>query len=553
MGIPFLWRGEEAGGSLAGSPGRWRVQGPPALTGLLPICIGVSFQGLTIRPTVISGPARAPRTPQRNSPQDTTLTPVIANYTVRKGNSAQRGAILLATLVLFAVVVGMAGLVMAFGLAAKRPHRLPKECLEAENLAEAGVSEKISQMLAGDLDDLGDRDHPVASPGGGYWVHIDTVDPAERIYRLTSRGASAKGSVAVEAIVRPSVAAVYRNAVFAGNSSGDPDYVLSFSGGGSRGDRIEGDVYCGRHVAVSGGASVQGHMRARGHITGERGQEGACEPGFDFAGMHYESDNDYDLARLFTAATYESNALGGTAWQMPERNPAHIFRKNPTDRAPYTDATPGDDYFLEDPYETVHVDPESDGSDATGLSLSAPGDDPGSHGNRRVFYVEGNLWIFNLRTNSFKFRQAALGSNALTIAVRGNIYIGDNLFYSDGSQDGLALIALEDPAHPDSGNIYLGDPADGTLKSIEAYLYAENDFRDNDLDAPGSRDVTITGSLIAGDQVLVHRDFDSGHSRLTVNYDDRILTGRIDLPGIPAQGGRIAAYTVLSWRQVPAN
>ena len=36
---------------------------------------------------------------------------------------------------------------------------------------------------------------------------------------------------------------------------------------------------------------------------------------------------------------------------MKEESAAHIFRKNPSDRATDTVGTPKDDYFLEDPYE----------------------------------------------------------------------------------------------------------------------------------------------------------------------------------------------------------
>jgi hypothetical protein len=81
-------------------------------------------------------------------------------------------------------------------------------------------------------------------------------------------------------------------------------------------------------------------------------------------------------------------------------------------------------------------------------------------------------------------------------------------------------------------------------------MYAENDFIDNNLSATGSARVTVNGNMTAGNQVRINRDWGTQHSKLTVNFDDRIWTGALDLPGLPTQSGAGATWTVASWREI---
>ena len=466
------------------------------------------------------------------------------------GRDRSRGSAMLVTIVALVVLLGLVGAVMGLGMSAQKEHRAAEEGLKARYLADAGISNSIASMIAGGNGALGSAGAPVAFSDGSYWVQSEVIDPVNDISRLTAHGAVNSSPAAIEAVVRPVVQQVYQNAIYAGNSSGDPNYVMEFGGNGNRGDRITGDIYSGGGISVTQNAQINGVVRATGAITGTSGYSGITQPVPDFAAMDYPTNNDFDVAQLFSTATYAASAYGGSAWQMPEASPVHIFRKNPTDRASFTNATQGDDFFLEDPYEALHLDLNSNGSDASMLSLSGVGTNPGPYSNHTVFYVEGNLWVFNLLTNSFKFKQPQNDPNAFTIVVKGNIYIADNLFYLNQNKDGFALIALKDPSVPDSGNIYLGDPSDGTLKQVDSFLYAENNFYDNNLDEHGSRDVTINGNMTAGDQVDIERDYGHQHSKLIVNYDGRLVSGSLNLPGIPSMTGVITAYTVLSWRQV---
>lgn len=471
------------------------------------------------------------------------------------GNRGRRGAALVAAVVVLILLMGMAGSVMALSLASHKDHNGAEENIKAAYLAEAGISDKISQLIAGSTADIGTSTNQRNFAGGRYWVDLTTLDAPNRVYSLLSRATYGGDREAVEAVVRAVTNPLGSNAIFAGNSSLTPGYTLPFGGTGNSADRVNGDVYSGGNVTVTGGASVTGIIRAKGTITGAGGIPGTTQPAPGFAAMNYPVNNNYNVNTLFaTATSVTNNDLGGTAWQMPESSPVSIFRRNPSDRSSLTNATTGDDFFLEDPYEPVHEDQNANGSDATEITLSGVGGEPGSNSNRKIFYIQGNLWVHNLHTLSFKLKSSGGSGVGITIAVMGNIYIGDSIYYGNPAKDGMALIAIKNPLQPNTtGNTYFGDPTFGTVRTMQAFMYAENNFYDNNLNQAGSANVTIDGNVVAGNQVLVNRDYGNNHTKLTVNYDGRLVSGSLTLPGIPAQTSPITAYTVLSWRQIGAN
>jgi hypothetical protein len=269
--------------------------------------------------------------------------------------------------------------------------------------------------------------------------------------------------------------------------------------------------------------------------------------------MDYANTADFDVVSLFSAAVNQSDGAGGTAGQVPETNPAHIFRRNPSDRATDNASTVKNDYYLEDQWEPVAADSDMDGSNPYRITLSGLPGEQGPDGNNAVYYIDGNLWLHNRNTFSFQFYSSGSEPIRVTFVVRGNIYFSDNLFYQDPDEDGVAFIALKDPAVENSGNIYFGDPVFGTLEEMHAFMYAENNFYDNNLDAAGSADVRVLGNMSAGNQVLINRDYGNQHSKLTVDLDERMSLGTITLPGIPeaAEGGE--AFTIVSWRELAVD
>jgi hypothetical protein len=488
---------------------------------------------------------------------------------IRFDPAGQSGnATVIAVIVLF-VIGSLAGVV----LSVTQRHSAEISAMADQNraffVAQTGVNDALVQLEGGALvlDDEGDEvligsnGDPVEFSGGRYWVEVERE--ADSIYTLTSLGRAGLQEKVIEVVVQQQVEGVYRNGIFAGNSSDDPDYTLELGGRLGQADQVYGDVYSGGSVAIHGDAEVFGTIRAVDSVSGKgssSAETGKAQSIPDIAGMDYESTADIQVAKEFDTGSpvYESHSAGGKAWQLPESNPAHIFRKNPSDRTTETTGTVKDDFFMEDPYEDVRGDSSSDGSDAYKVTLSGMSGEPGTNTNQKVFFIDGNLWIHNYKTMSFKFGHADPNGLQVTFVVKGNIYVSDNLYYTNNKTDGVAFIAMKDAAVPDSGNIYFGDPKFGTLERMYAYMYAENNFYDVNLSATGSAKVELHGNMTAGNQVKIRRDYTSTvsgevvvqHSKLMVDFDERIADGELDLPGLPrtpAASG--AVFEILSWRE----
>jgi hypothetical protein len=88
---------------------------------------------------------------------------------------------------------------------------------------------------------------------------------------------------------------------------------------------------------------------------------------------------------------------------------------------------------------------------------------------------------------------------------------------------------------------------------MDSFMYAENNFIDNNLSATGSAKVTVNGNMTAGNHVDINRDYGSQHSKLTVNHDDRIVTGELVLAGLPSSVDPDQPWLVATWREVPVQ
>jgi type II secretory pathway pseudopilin PulG len=440
----------------------------------------------------------------------------------------QRGHLLLLAVILIVVVMVMGfSSVSAVG-SAKGEHGSAQARMKRLYLAESGLDAAMANLRTGGTGTLGGSTLPIALGQGAFWTV--TTDLGDGVFRIVSRGQYAGGVRVLQGRVRRSNP-VFHHAVFAGNSSEDPNYTMEFGGSGSQADQITGGVYSGGNIEVVDDAALGGEVRAEGTITGATGTAGVSQPGFDFRGVDFGGTGVVDVAAEFSAEGYAaSDDAGGLADQLPATNPAHIFRRNPDDRLTEINGTTKNDYFLEDPYEVVGVDPSDNGTDPYYFSI-----DDGSGETRRVYYIDGNLWIHNRPTLSFKLRTAAGSGVQVTFVVRGNITFSDSVRVEDTDNDALAFIALEDPDVPDSGNIYFGDPTGGTLKFMQAYMYAEHDFLDVNLDASGSKEVTVVGAMTAGNHVAIERTYGTAHSKLTVQWDGRLDTGTVTLPLISAE------------------
>ena len=471
----------------------------------------------------------------------------------------RRGGILLASLVLVMVLAGVMVSVFTVSVAQKNEVGRSTGELRALYLADAAVTDCLASIAIADETgaaaptEMGTQDAPVTLNGGRYWA--DITDNGDNSFTVQATGSAGLMRRRVQAVVAPVGGGIYDHAVFAGNAGGTAGYTLDLGGTGGQADVIDGDIFSGGDIEVTGDATVSGEINAGGTVYGALGNSGVKRPTPDIAGMDYANNNDFDVAALFAAATWQSSSAGGRAYQLPESSPAHIFRKDPDDRVTETSSTNKSDYFLEDPYESIKGFTFPNGRPGQEITLSGTMSEPGVSGTDKVYFIDGNLWVHNKPSGRFMFRNTDAEGAKVTFVVKGNIYISDDVYIADEDKDGVAFIAITDPAETDSGNVYFGDPRYGTLDYMQSWIFAENNFYDNNLDASGSKTVTLKGNMTAGNQVAIMRDFDDGngnieHSKLTVNFDNRISNGSIALPGLPRVDGGIEGFEVAMWRVV---
>ena len=423
--------------------------------------------------------------------------------------------------------------------------------IQALYLAEAGISAGLNQIAtsrrtgAPVSSTIGSPDSP-RSMIGDYWTTIR--DNGDDTFSVTATGAVGTSTRTLEIVAAPIPPGPFEHSMFAGNFSGDAAYALELGGVGSQADTISGDVYSGGDVIFNDDATLNGTLRAGGSITGIAGAGGVHMDLPRVLDIDYEQFHDHNVADLFDSSARRYDSLGGWADQLSSSNPAHIFRRNPSDRVWDTQSTEGDDYFLEDPFQGIGVDWNQDGSNATIVTLP-------ESANNSVFYIEGNLWIHNRRTLSFKLRTDSGEPVSVTFVVKGNIYFSDNLFYEDPSVDGAAFIALADEEAEDSGNIYFGDPSFGTMAFAESMLFAENNFVDNNLSSTSNARMVLRGNMTAGNQVAINRDFvdrwgNATHTKLDLAFDARQAAGGLNLPGLPIEADHPIGYTIAAWREI---
>ncbi len=460
----------------------------------------------------------------------------------------RRGSALLVAIVATLVLAGMAGALMAMTGAHKRESAAATQDVRALYVAEAGLTEGIASVQSGAPADFGTAPAPIDFGGGAYWGTV--VDNGDDTITVTSFGQVGIETRGIQGILLRNKSDLYRHALFAGNSSGDPLYELDFGGLGVQADQIEGDIYSGGGINISGDAAVNGDLTAAGTITGGSGDSGTL-PIPDMAAMDYATNHDFNVATMFASGSaWMSDDLGGSAWQLPEASPAHIFRKNPSSR-PEISGTVKDDYFLEDPYEANNTSSVIDKSAGAHITLSGQDGNPGPDGSNKIYFIDGNLWVHNGPMFSFTMYNSGPEPVRATFVVKGNVYLSDNVFYNT-DQDAVAFIAIKDPAVASSGNVYFGDPSGGTLEAIHSFIYAENNFYDNNLSATGSKVVNVYGNMTAGNQVLINRDYAGQHSKLTVTWDGRLQDGAVTLPGLPGVETGELPYSLLVWLEVPA-
>ncbi len=515
--------------------------------------------------------------------------------------TGERGGALLLSAVVTVIVVGIAGAYVSYSLINSRSTTTNMTGLQALFTAEAGAARVYRDFRTGGT---GALTPPTEYTFGRGTFTCEITNPQPTLRRVRVEGTHGGTRRRVEVILSRAGRNFPNFGLYEGNVSADPTHTLTlgglFDGVTDQRDIIWGNVYTGGSLATTEDAqllNLAGDGPAESVIFGGPAVSlGSSQtpppaplnevvPVPDIPGMMYDARaNDpanypyyvnvaQELAAKGTPGLAGGGAFGGTALQIDDVNEAaHIFRENPDDRSALTAGTVKSDFFIEDPTQPIQGDPAIDGGDdAYGVRLA-----PGT-GNERVYYVDGNLWLNGHPTFSYRFLYPEADGIKITFVVKGNIYLGDNMYYQNMWKDAIAFIAVKDdalpsksaadfPGDPDpekaardwnslngSGNIFFGDPYYGTTERFESFLYAENNFYDNNIGAAGSMATNIFGSMSAGNHLKINRNLGPGqNARLTVWWDDKVSRGDaqlLDVPNPPAS--TIGEWQIVSWKQLP--
>ncbi len=307
----------------------------------------------------------------------------------------------------------------------------------------------------------------------------------QQFYQFQAWGTFAGVTRKVEVLLSHTPGDVYWNAVFAGNSRGDK-YTLSFNDG----DVIEGDIYTGGSFDASSGAKLLGdngvdpgkitynesNFSTLSGPTFEKGSQEALDLRVDAAGVSEwqkkaealrsgtRRDSDgvayidvaYDLAKKGSTGNFK----GSNGVQITDKNePAHMFRKDPTNNGGVTNRTESyeytpkasgrSDYYFEDPTGTTQtgLTPVNGDTTAQGVNVSP-------NGNDAVYFIDGNMRVSGEAYKSYKFvKPSGMTNMKATMVVKGNVSFTDNMLLPgafESKNDALAIIALVDPDFPNT-------------------------------------------------------------------------------------------------------
>lgn len=338
-------------------------------------------------------------------------------------------------------------------------------------------------------------------------------------------------------------------------------------------DYIEGDVYVNGNLTINGGTNVFGDVDASGDgDTGVAGPDGEVT-GAPVTGTS-TSQSSYIAPPNLADPLGNGQGYESIADEIVTTDNLTGYVRGEQGASTYGDAL-GPAGTHDNPY--FHL--QNGSSSTLSFGNSRDGD---------LILIKGNLWIHD--TSAFTIDMPQGSDVRITIVVEGNLYIADDLNYTNG-QNGILFIVKGSDTDPESyidenrnyqyddgeqlmhddgdgvyegpiegqGNVFFGDPRFGTGGVTDGYIYAQNNVYmvnpPTNVEPPSAaqdRIFGVYGFLSAGGIMdLGARSGGSNYNNFRVKYDPRIQNGTISFKGMPSTlGGGWQGLSVLSWREV---
>jgi Flp pilus assembly protein TadG len=412
-----------------------------------------------------------------------------------KQRSGERGSGLLLVAVLTLILAGISGAYMSVSYINTQKSVQAASAAQARYIAESAAGLMVHTM---------NHPFPAVAPGtpvpvppafstprplaGGEYTITDVKSyPGGEFVRFIAQARHTGVTRRLDVLVSRVAGGVFWNAVYAGNSSG-AKYGLNFDGTSTNADQIWGDMYSGGDFSATGTTDLRSESGVTGTnstityagdntstISGPTYKPGS-QPGLSLprnssgqslweekaAALRSGSRRDgdgvayIDVAHdLASKGSYGKWVDGSSATQITNvKEPSHIFRRNPTSTSStkirteayeYTKSAKND-YYIEDPTNSKVNTASLSGVPVNGNTQSSK------------VNIDGNLRVSGEPVMSYQFQPTAgTGTLQMTMVVKGNVSLTDNLLYPSwqSKTDGLAIIALEDPAFPNvSGDVF---------------------------------------------------------------------------------------------------
>ena len=202
--------------------------------------------------------------------------------------SNREGSTLVTAVIMLAIAALMVGAILAVTMTYSKQREAAYYREKAAFLADAGLRAALVKLNAdsdGEIS-LGQSKQYFADAGSftiddwGFRTSVTVATNGQNM--LLSRGKYGSHEVSVRASVSLGEGsrtnhALYAHALFAGNSSGDTNYVLKVGGVGAGADFVKGDVYSGQDIELTGDSS----LRLPEVFVNDFDGDGICDPGTD--------------------------------------------------------------------------------------------------------------------------------------------------------------------------------------------------------------------------------------------------------------------------------
>lgn len=387
------------------------------------------------------------------------------------------------------------------------------------------IAESVAAQMINDLNTTGGPLAPTAKAktewgGGEYWVAtenlvnfgdstvVGTRNLDSNYFAFQVAGKFNKTTRRINVLVTGHSGGVFWNAIYAGNNSNDPSYVLNLGGVRGNGDNVYGDVYSGGSVSAGDAANiydVNGGTRGatvtykdtysntmsgstspnavKGtqpdlSIPRTHGRSGTMSEAEAKATETYASSPDRrdsnGIAWIDVSGEFNKSgvATSNNRWNdgsyatdiLDVNNPAHIFRKDPsstsgasnnrTSTYEYMAPSAKSDYYLEDPTNRNVTEASLTGRAVNG-DTTASMINIKENGNKAVYFIDGNMRISGEPIKSYQLKPDPTMADPnlkMTIVVKGNVSMTDNLLYPawESKKDAVAIIAIKDDNFPNT-------------------------------------------------------------------------------------------------------